>query len=364
MEKETSSRNESYSRDFLKRFAGNSFAYKHPEATGGDSDEIELSLGLSLGGCFGADPKGKKLFRSSSIASFSSLPTEPEFPVATVLSRTSSLPTETEEERRKRKELQSLKRLEAKRKRSEKRNSLKRWTRVDEDGEGGQSSTAPPAPMAGTFEVGLNGSHGLPGGGQFGGVVNMAAPPGMPGWAASSGQLASWPMSQGSIGSQGSSSSCISEHESRPKQGFDESGFGCTEVRGTSTFQSLPEHAVHQMAANAPTSIIGGGEEDPAKKNAGRGDGIKEMERNMIEEMPCVSTKGDGPNGRRIEGFLYKYRKGEEDELIKDMYMNSVLGFVTIFILSVVSPSQKPKQPLQTFRPLNIAHHGSNGKIP
>ena len=220
MEEETSSRNASYSRDLLKRFAGNSFAYKHPEATGGDSDEIELSLGLSLGGCFGADPKGKKLFRSSSIASFSSLPTEPEFPVATVLSRTSSLPTETEEERRKRKELQSLKRLEAKRKRSEKRNSLKRGTRVDEDGEGGQSSAASPLTKVGSFEVGLDGGHGLPGGGQFGGVLNGASPPGMPGWAASSGQVASWPMSQGSIGSQGSSSSCISEHDSRPKQGI------------------------------------------------------------------------------------------------------------------------------------------------
>lgn len=78
------------------------------------------------------------------------------------------------------------------------------------------------------------------------------------------------------------------------------------------------------MAANVPTSvvvgkaigIVGGGEEDPAKKNAGRANGMKEMERNMIEEMPCVSTKGDGPNGRRIEGFLYKYRKGEEVRIV------------------------------------------------
>lgn len=220
MEEETSSRNDSYSRDFLKRFAGDSFTDKHPEAAGGDSDEIELSLGLSLGGCFVADPKGNKLFRSSSIASFSSLPREPEFPVATVLCRTSSLPTETEEERRKKKELQSLKRLEAKRKRSEKRNSLKRGTRADEDGEGGQSSAPPTAMKVGNLEVGLDGAHGFPGVGQFGGVVNGATPPGLPGWAGSSGQVASWPMSQGSIGSQGSSSSSVSEYESRPKQGI------------------------------------------------------------------------------------------------------------------------------------------------
>lgn len=33
---------------------------------------------------------------------------------------------------------------------------------------------------------------------------------------------------------------------------------------------------------------------------------------NPMEDMPCVFTKGDGPNGKRIEGILYKYGKGEE----------------------------------------------------
>ena len=32
----------------------------------------------------------------------------------------------------------------------------------------------------------------------------------------------------------------------------------------------------------------------------------------FMEDMPCVFTRGDGPNGRRIEGILYKYGKGEE----------------------------------------------------
>ncbi|RWW18577.1 hypothetical protein GW17_00017431 [Ensete ventricosum] len=114
-------------RDFLRRFVGNGYGDETAEVTEGDSDKIELSLGLSLGGFFGADPKGKKLVRSSSIASFTSLPWEPEFPVvpAAALTRTSSLPTETEEERRKRKEMQSFKRLEAKRKRLERRNSIR-----------------------------------------------------------------------------------------------------------------------------------------------------------------------------------------------------------------------------------------------
>lgn len=38
--------------------------------------------------------------------------------------------------------------------------------------------------------------------------------------------------------------------------------------------------------------------------------------RNMIEDMPCVSTTGDGPNGKKIDGFLYRYRKGEQVKIV------------------------------------------------
>jgi len=38
----------------------------------------------------------------------------------------------------------------------------------------------------------------------------------------------------------------------------------------------------------------------------------KQIGTNSMEDMPCVFTKGNGPNGRRIEGILYKYGKGEE----------------------------------------------------
>ncbi|XP_004499859.1 ninja-family protein AFP3-like [Cicer arietinum] len=31
----------------------------------------------------------------------------------------------------------------------------------------------------------------------------------------------------------------------------------------------------------------------------------------ILRKMPTVTTIGDGPNGKRIEGFLYKYRSGE-----------------------------------------------------
>lgn len=106
--------------------------------------------------------------------------------------------------------------------------------------------------------------------------------------------------------------------------GFDISGFSsCTEARSSLTIQSLSESSNHKIAATPPTAIVGtavgsvgGGEEEPPKKIARRASGMKEMERNMMEEMPCVSTRGEGPNGRRIEGFLYKYRKGEEVRIV------------------------------------------------
>ena len=34
----------------------------------------------------------------------------------------------------------------------------------------------------------------------------------------------------------------------------------------------------------------------------------------MMEEMPCVFTVGVG--GRRVEGFLYRYKKGEEVRIV------------------------------------------------
>lgn len=42
----------------------------------------------------------------------------------------------------------------------------------------------------------------------------------------------------------------------------------------------------------------------------------KEMVKNLLEDMPSVSTKGEGPNGKRIQGFLYRYGKGEEVRIL------------------------------------------------
>lgn len=178
-------------RDFLKRFGSHGCANERPQGVRQNAaEEMELNLGLSLGGCFGVEPRENKLVRSSSIAAPSMIPRSYEREFSGLL-RASSLPAENDEEVRKRKELQCLKRLEAKRKRTEKRNS--RIEGLGEDLNGNQTKVN-----------GLNGvhSHG------FMGMKN-----GTNGWAMGGvGAVQSHrPVSQGSGGSQGSGSSGLSD---------------------------------------------------------------------------------------------------------------------------------------------------------
>lgn len=55
---------------------------------------------------------------------------------------------------------------------------------------------------------------------------------------------------------------------------------------------------------------------DTTRNLANKNQNPKDMGRNVLEAMPCVSTKGKGPNGKRIQGFLYQYRKGEEVRIL------------------------------------------------
>ncbi|XP_073146015.1 uncharacterized protein [Henckelia pumila] len=129
-EKSLDKSSEMFSRDLLQSFLGSTSEHEivrevEPEK---EEEEIELNLGLSLGGGFGVEPKD--LVRSSSTASF--LPmwrdvsdTSPsEVAAKSSLARTSSMPVETEDEKRKRKELQSLRRMEVKKRRSDKKRAV------------------------------------------------------------------------------------------------------------------------------------------------------------------------------------------------------------------------------------------------
>ncbi|KAL5987869.1 hypothetical protein ACLOJK_035625 [Asimina triloba] len=382
-----------YPRDLLRRFVAE---YRcQDESPAGEAAEIELNLGLSLGGCFGVDREEKRLVRASSIAGLEmrDLNAVPLPAASTGLIRTCSLPAETEEERRKRREMQSLRRMEAKRKRSEKqrnsragrdRASLERSSEEDKRVE-----------EEGPFGLPLKGK--MPGGATANGFSSQ--PYALPAWAAAAargidaanGKSSAFaaavalrgfpPSSQGSLGSQGSSSSGLSDFGSRSIQAILKPLLGwlgssqlsdtptmvglmdehirftssllkvklkssarlaqyvsmqvaekqrgsssCMEARSPASVQSLPEHFEHKTVTPVtPTpakekSVKRSTDEvdNPSRKpdTADNGGGVREMGRNVMEEMPCVSTRGDGPNGRRIEGFLYKYRMGQEVRIV------------------------------------------------
>ncbi|OVA00813.1 Ninja [Macleaya cordata] len=311
-----------YPRDLLQRFiAGNHFSTEFTDKTE-DTEEIELNLGLSLGGCFGVDPTEKKrLVRSSSIAGLTNLYRDED----TSLIRTCSLPVATDDERRKRKELQSLRRLEAKRKRSEKQRNCRLLGKDRAFLEG--SCEEDRQKQQQQFRV-ANG---------FSPSMSTAFKP--PNWVSPGGrtsvgrridtnnevssvvsELPPLP-SQASLGSQGSSSSGGSEIEGRPAaQGLT----NCSEARSPMSVQSLPECS-EQKPVIVPTSITteksgtfsGVKVENPSNRPPKViENGSREMGMKMMEEMPGVSTTGNGPDGKRIEGFLYKYGKGEEVRIV------------------------------------------------
>lgn len=119
------------------------------------------------------------------------------------------------------------------------------------------------------------------------------------------------PMSQGSLDSQGGSSS--SELESRVLQGSS----SCSDLSPVS-IKSLQEGSSQDVGSSGTKKKDGRGKtfgaeiENPPKQADSTKNPQKETGANAFEDMPCVFTKGDGPNGRRVDGILYKYGKGEE----------------------------------------------------
>lgn len=59
-----------------------------------------------------------------------------------------------------------------------------------------------------------------------------------------------------------------------------------------------------------------GAEQQPPLRTLGsltmRTNSSSDMRKSMMEDMPMVSSKVEGPDGKKIDGFLYRYRKGGE----------------------------------------------------
>lgn len=211
-----------YPRDLLQRFKP-STENQASTTSDGEEEELELNLGLSLGGRFGVDKNANKLTRSSSIAgsipifreddaiSNSNYPPRPVANNYPTLMRTSSLPTETEEEWRKRKELQTLRRMEAKRRRSEKQRSSREKTEEDQNKQAGSGR------VNNNIGVGVGPPFGLQNWAAAARQVILGGRKGEGGGAAAFSQGSV--QAQGSVESQGGSSSCMSEMENKALQG-------------------------------------------------------------------------------------------------------------------------------------------------
>lgn len=92
--------------------------------------------------------------------------------------------------------------------------------------------------------------------------------------------------------------------------------------------QTTVDSARTQVAITA--SKPSGAERDDPSKSSDAAASRGKNELNSLEDMPSVFTKGDGPNGRRIEGILYKYGKGEDVRIMCVCHgtFHSPAGFV------------------------------------
>ncbi|KAF8082094.1 hypothetical protein N665_0848s0012 [Sinapis alba] len=276
-----------FPRDLLQRFISNSA--KGEEDGEEEEEEIELNLGLSLGGRFGVD-KSSKLVRSSSVVVTMPLfrenhqpetkPEETSVARHTGLTRTTSLPVESEEEWRKRKEMQSLRRMEAKRRRSEKMrvgggggNSIINSAEANNNkpGEASTTSRRRGRPLS-----------GLP---RWSGTANK-------GGLLRQNSAGHDSLVQGSLGS----SSSVSELETKSHQASSEEA------------RSLPSRQQQQEAVTKPNNRLRRLSSVDMKIEPPQGKGKNEM--------PCVFTKGDGPSGKRVDGILYRYGNGEEVKIM------------------------------------------------
>ncbi|GMH27455.1 hypothetical protein Nepgr_029298 [Nepenthes gracilis] len=302
---------------FLERFMPplNQFARIKSEEEAGE--EIELSLGLSLNGQFGVDPKrGKNLIRSSSIPDFlipsigSVETTRLASNSPAPLMRSCSLPADSDEEWRKRKELQTLRRVEAKRKRCEKRRNM-RAAKCRENGEEANgidekknnsvlSRQVGQPTWANGVRASFMGSGLEPNGRRGDEVLGGGGPE----------KVSRPPLSQVSAGSQGSGSSGIMALESPMTPEANK-----FEAKSPARAHSLPASGDQKPAVkgNVAEAIMTG---KPVKRLGLPSNGTIEKTRNLLSDMPCVSAKGDGPKGKRIQGFLYRYKKGEDVSIV------------------------------------------------
>lgn len=73
--------------------------------------------------------------------------------------------------------------------------------------------------------------------------------------------------------------------------------------------ETQPQAAGGTSANGNAVNVAEADVENPCKKAKVSQNGFEDNGIDLMKQMPTVTTRGDGPNGRMIEGFLYKYTK-------------------------------------------------------
>ncbi|XP_058736457.1 ninja-family protein Os07g0602900-like isoform X2 [Vicia villosa] len=295
------------------------------EKIDGESEEsYELSLGLSSNGRFGYDPNARKIERAASMipatAGGSGAGAD-----AGNLTRTCSLPVvkpaETREEWLRRKELQSQRRLEARRRNKEKRRhsraARERNSRSAERGAergagsegGGENSNNNNPVEQGANADGLIRTTSLVR--RVGGIVlnkekDQVVPISPPTSGGSSGTSSEVQLGQGTIPMDTQNSNLNSGIVGSLNQPIILNLLVCPSL-GMFAGPQNKTKAGNFLEGSSSIKIVG-----PQNHLVGPQNQTMAA-KSPLDEMPSVITKRTGPNGRRIEGFLYKYGRGRRN---------------------------------------------------
>ncbi|KAL4184552.1 hypothetical protein AMTRI_Chr10g1650 [Amborella trichopoda] len=122
------------------------------------------------------------------------------------------------------------------------------------------------------------------------------------------------PSPHASLVSQGSSSSGFSEFDSRSAPG------GSSSIEAKSPMSAEAGAEARVLPRGLSVSADKGGEARVLARglsgSADKGGEARVLAKGLSARMPCVTTKGEGPNGKRVEGVLYNYSKGEEVSIV------------------------------------------------
>lgn len=100
---------------------------------------------------------------------------------------------------------------------------------------------------------------------------------------------------------------------------------GSTVCQSTDSKSPSTSDNTNQNNMLPPTKAIekpqnGTSNEQPRLRTLGslttRTSSCSDIRKIMMEDMPMVSSKVEGPHARRIDGFLYRYKKGEDVRIV------------------------------------------------